>query len=65
MRKAIKLAVTLWVEGEDEPARDVSSSTIQAIHDIISAGAWRHPRLNGTIKKIEEDTSEDADDAPA
>jgi hypothetical protein len=59
MRKAIQLKVKLWIEGEDEPAHNFAASTIQAINDIISAGAARHPELHVTIKKVEEDEDED------
>ncbi len=60
MRKAIQLRVTLWVEGEDEPAHDFAKSTIQAVHDVIRLGRWRHPRLKFTIKDIVEDEDSEA-----
>jgi hypothetical protein len=54
MRKAIRLQVTLWVEGEDAPAHNFAESTTQAVRDIISAGSSKHPELKVTVKKIAE-----------
>jgi hypothetical protein len=54
MRKAIRLVVSLWVEGDDEPAHDFASSTMQAVRDVIQAGAKTHPELSFTVKKIDE-----------
>ena len=54
MRKAIRLRVTLWIEGEDEPAHDFAASTIQAVKDIIAAGSSSHPELKVTVKKVAE-----------
>lgn len=54
MRKAIQLRVTLWIEGEDEPAHDFAASTIQAVKDIIAAGSPSHPELKVTVKKVAE-----------
>ena len=62
MRKAIQLKVKLWIEGEDEPAHDFAKYTSEAVHDIISAGRWRHPHLRVTIKKIAEDEDEDEEE---
>ncbi|HVG19454.1 MAG TPA: hypothetical protein VNI02_10395 [Blastocatellia bacterium] len=54
MRKAIRLQVTLWIEGEDAPAHNFAESTTQAVRDIISEGSSKHPELKVTIKKIAE-----------
>ncbi len=40
MRKAISLKVSLWIEGEDEPAHNFAESTKQAVRDIIAAGIY-------------------------
>jgi hypothetical protein len=54
MKKAIQLAVTLHIEGEDAPAHDFSKSTVEAVEEIIAAGSAKHPELKITIKKIAE-----------
>lgn len=54
MRKAIRLQVSLWIEGEDAPAHNFAESTTQAVRDIISEGSAKHPELKVTIKKIAE-----------
>lgn len=54
MRKAIRLQVSLWVEGEDAPAHNFAESTTQAVRDIIKEGSSKHPELKVTIKKIVE-----------
>jgi hypothetical protein len=54
MKKAISLDVHLWIEGEDEPAHDFAQSTIQAVRDIIAAGATQHPELAVRVKAIRE-----------
>ncbi len=55
MKKAIQLKVTLWIEGEDEPAHNFAASTMQAVREMITAGEQKHPELNLTIKDIVED----------
>ncbi len=62
MRKAIQLKVTLWIEGEDEPAHNFAESTMQAVRDIVSFGRTRNPGLQVTIKNIVEDTDYDSDE---
>jgi hypothetical protein len=62
MRKAISLKVTLWIEGEDEPAHDFAGSTKQAVKEIIEAGASKHPELKVTVKNLGE---RGVDDSPA
>ena len=59
MRKSISLTVKLDVAGDDEPAHDFASSSIEAVRDILGAGRWRHPSLKVTVKEIKEDASED------
>ena len=54
MRKGITLHVTLYVEGDDQPAHNFSKSTIEAVREIIAAGSAGHPELTVTIKKIAE-----------
>jgi hypothetical protein len=54
MRKAISLDVRLWIEGDDEPAHDFAGSTIDAVRDIIAAGAQRHPELAVSVRSIRE-----------
>ncbi|MFN2598262.1 MAG: hypothetical protein ABR563_13870 [Pyrinomonadaceae bacterium] len=61
MRKAISLKVSLWIEGEDEPAHDFAASTRQAVQEIIQAGLSKHPELKVTIKTIGE---RGVDDSP-
>jgi hypothetical protein len=55
MRKAIRLRVMVWVEGEDEPAHDFFASTSAAIREVIAAGAKTHPELRFTVKRVRED----------
>ena len=62
MRKAISLKVSLWIEGEDEPAHDFAASTKQAVQEIIQAGLSKHPELKVTIKSVGE---RGVDDSPA
>jgi hypothetical protein len=54
MKKAISLDVRLWIEGEDEPAHDFAQSTIEAVRDILEAGAAKHPSLAVRVKSIRE-----------
>ncbi len=62
MHKGIRLSIKLWVEGEDEPAHNFAESTIKAVQEIIAAGQVTHPELQITVRKIEEDTSEEDDE---
>ncbi|HEX6536710.1 MAG TPA: hypothetical protein VF041_19135 [Gemmatimonadaceae bacterium] len=55
MKKAIRLRVMVWIEGEDEPAHDFFKSTSAAIRDVIAAGAKTHPELRFTVKRVRED----------
>ena len=61
MRKAIQLKVTLWIEGEDEPAHDFAAYTIRAVQEIIADHARLYPRLKVTIRKIVEESSDEED----
>lgn len=54
MRKAIRLQVMVWIEGEDEPAHDFFASTSAAIRDVIAAGSKAHPELRFTVKRVRE-----------
>ena len=54
MRKAIRIRVSLWIEGEDEPAHNFAESTIQAVKEIIAKGSSSHPELKVTVKKVAE-----------
>lgn len=54
MRKAILLEVRLWVEGDDAPAHDYAASTMQAVREVIAAGAARHPELTITVRAVRE-----------
>ena len=61
MRKAIRLKVTLDIQGDDAPAHDFATSMIQSVRDILAAGHWRHPQLALTVKDIVEDDDYDSD----
>ena len=63
MRKAIQLNVTLWIEGEDDPAHDFAASTMEAVREVIGSGAPSHPELRFIIKTVSEDDESDDDDA--
>lgn len=54
MRKAISLVVQLWIEGEDEPAHDFAQTAIQAVRDMLDAGAVKHQNLTVSVKSIRE-----------
>jgi hypothetical protein len=56
MRKAIRLQVTLWIEGEAAPTDDFFEAASRAIRDVIAAGNTAHPELRFTVKHIAEDT---------
>jgi len=52
MRKAIALNVSLWIEGEDEPAHNFAESTKEAVREIIEAGSATHPELRISIQDL-------------
>ena len=54
MKKAISLDVRLWIESEDEPAHDFAESTLQAVREIIEAGAANYPALTIKIRSMKE-----------
>jgi hypothetical protein len=54
MKKAISINVTLWIEGEDEPAHDFAKSTSDAVRDMIQTAAAKYPGLAVTIRSIKE-----------
>ncbi len=56
MRKAIRLRITLWIEGDDEPADDFFEATSRALRDVISSGSKTHPELRFTVKHVTEDS---------
>ena len=62
MKKAIRLIVSLWIEGEAEPALNWAEFTAQAVRDILAAGQASRPELNVTLRKIVEDRSSDEDE---
>ena len=62
MQKAIRLTVSLWIEGEAEPALNWAEFTAQAVRDILAAGQASRPELNVTIRKIVEDRSSDEEE---
>lgn len=54
MRKAIRLEVVLWIEGEDEPGHDWTKVTTKAVREIIAAGAKTHPALAVKVRSVRE-----------
>lgn len=54
MRKAISIAVQLWIEGDDDPAHDFAQSTSDAVREMIQTGAARFPALSVKIRSIKE-----------
>lgn len=62
MRKAIQLRVTLWVEGDDEPAADFAKRATRAVRDVIAAGRKAQPELTVRVKRVVEDEGGDEDD---
>jgi hypothetical protein len=64
MHKAIRLKVklTLWIEGEAEPAENFAALTTEAVHRLIALGSAQLPGLTVKVEKIEEDTSGDEEE---
>ena len=54
MRKAIRLEVILWIEGDDEPAHDWTKLTTKAVREIVAAGAKTHPELEVKVRSVRE-----------
>ena len=61
MKKAVRLCVTLYVRGEDEPAHDFARSSARAVREIIAAGARTHPELRVTVRRVVEDDDDEED----
>ena len=63
MHKAIRMSVklSLWIEGEAEPAENFAVLATEAIRGIIAAGSEKYPGLAITIQKIEEDQRDEED----
>ena len=62
MRKAIRLSVTVWVEGEAEPAENFERLAGKAVREIIAAGRDARPEVTVTVKRVEELTEDDEED---
>lgn len=62
MHKGIRIAIKLFIEGEDEPAHDFAESTVKAVKEMLAAGQGAHNELKVTVKKVEEDKSWDEDE---
>ncbi len=62
MKKAIRLTVSLRIEGEAEPALNWAEFTTRAVQDILAAGQASHPGLTVTVRKIVEDRNYDEDE---
>ncbi|MBV9774659.1 MAG: hypothetical protein JO040_11950 [Gemmatimonadetes bacterium] len=59
MRKAIQLRVTLWIEGEAEPASDFAKYTGGEVRRLVEEAAKGREDLKITVKKVEEDEGDD------
>lgn len=62
MHKGIRIAIKLYIEGEDEAAHDFAESTVRAVKEMLAAGQGAHAELKVTVKKVEEDKSWDEDE---
>ncbi len=64
MHKAIRLRLklSLWIEGEAEPAEDFAALTTEAVRALIAIGSAQFPGLAVTVEKIEEDRSDEEDE---
>lgn len=62
MRKAIRLRVTLWIEGEAEPAADFAKYTTGEVRKLIEEAAAGRKDLKVTVKKVAEDDSDESGD---
>jgi hypothetical protein len=67
MHKAIrlKLKLSLWIEGEAEPAEDFAALTTEAVRSLIAIGSAQFPGLNVTIEQIEEVHGDEEDEDAA
>jgi hypothetical protein len=59
MRKGIELRVTLYLEGEDEPAHDFAASSMRAVREILAAGSSAHPELRVKVRRVVEVSDDD------
>ena len=59
MRKGIELRVTLYLEGEDEPAHDFAASSMRAVREILAAGSSAHPELRVKVRRVVEVSYDD------
>ena len=62
MKKAVRLRVTLYVRGEDEPAHDFARAASKAVREMIAAGRSAHPELRVQVRRIVEDDSGEEDE---
>ena len=56
MRKGIRIDVRLYVEGEDEAAADFAARAMQAVREMVEAGAERFPELSVRVQHVKERT---------
>jgi hypothetical protein len=56
MRKAIRLNIKVFIEGEDEPAHDFKKFTSEVVSEILSGTPSNFPGLTIQVKDVEEDT---------
>jgi hypothetical protein len=59
VRKAIRLRVTLWVEGEQEPAADFAALTTRRVRALLEAAAKQEKELRISVRRVEEDEGDD------
>lgn len=64
MRKAIRLRVTLWVEGEQEPAADFAALTTGRVRELLERVAATEKELRVRVRRVEEDEGEDDAEDP-
>jgi hypothetical protein len=62
MHKGIRLSLELWIEGEDEPARDFAAFTIHAVKQMLEEGKPPERSLQITVRSIEENTDWEEDE---
>ncbi len=53
----MQLAVTVWVEADDNLPDDFPRRAMSAVRDCIKVGRSRHPELTITVQKVVEDKS--------
>ncbi|HUS13547.1 MAG TPA: hypothetical protein VM536_00835 [Chloroflexia bacterium] len=64
MHKAIrlKLNISLWIEGEAEPAEDFAALTTAAVRRMIAIGSAEFPGMAVTVEEVEEDRRDEEDE---